>query len=344
MQIVDEIAHKAEQIMQLAQVAIEKAPDLTQLESVRVQYLGKNAELMGLRKGLGTMPETERKLVGANLNSRIQQIEAWHNAKKSELEVLALNAKLQDQALDITMSSRGTGYGSMHPVTKTRLRIEECFKGLGFTIAEGPEIEDDYHNFVALNIPEHHPARAMQDTFYFGNGRLLRTHTSPVQIREMQKGKPPFRLIATGRVYRCDYDITHTPMFHQVEGLMIEENMTLANLKAVLTQFLTTLFEQPVTIRLRSSFFPFTEPSAEVDMQCTKCKGKGCRICSNTGWLEILGCGMVHPVVLEHCSIDSERYTGWAFGMGIDRVAMLRYGINDLRMMFENDLRFLQQF
>lgn len=260
------------------------------------------------------------------------------------MQLADIEAKLARDTIDVTLPSLGQPYGGIHPVTQTRFRIEEAFKGLGFTIAEGPEIEDEYYNFVALNIPEHHPARAMQDTFYFNGGNLLRTHTSPVQIRAMKNGKPPFRLIAPGRVYRCDSDITHTPMFHQVEGLMVDENITLANLKAILTQFLQVLFEQPVKIRLRSSYFPFTEPSAEVDMQCTKCAGKGCRICSNTGWLEILGCGMVHPVVLEHCNIDSERYTGWAFGIGIDRLAMLRYNISDLRMMFENDLRFLSQF
>ncbi len=341
---VDQSVQKAELILQQAKNDIAHAIDLATLEAVRLQYLGKKAEFMALFNGLGSLPEDQRKILGSNLKTCKDSIEAMLADKKMHLEAQAMDAKLAAQAIDVTMPARGMTYGSMHPVTKTRLRIEECFRGLGFTIAEGPEIEDDYHNFVALNIPEHHPARAMQDTFYFGDGSLLRTHTSPVQIREMKKGKPPFRLIATGRVYRCDYDITHTPMFHQVEGLMVDKNITLANLKSILTEFLGTLFEQQVKIRLRGSFFPFTEPSAEVDMQCTTCQGKGCRICSNTGWLEILGCGMVHPVVLEHCGIDSEVYTGWAFGMGIDRVAMLRYGITDLRMMFENDLRFLEQF
>lgn len=332
------------EIVQRAEAEIAAAVDLAGLEALRVQYLGKKGELTAMLKNLGGLSAEERPQAGQQLNVAKDQITNAIEERRAKLQLVDLEQKLNAQAVDVTLSARGMEYGSLHPVTQTRLRMEECFKGLGFTIAEGPEIEDDYHNFVALNIPEHHPARAMQDTFYFGNGSLLRTHTSPVQIREMQKGKPPFRLIAPGRVYRCDYDITHTPMFHQVEGLMVDENITLANLKSILTEFLQTLFEQPVKIRLRSSFFPFTEPSAEVDMQCTKCGGAGCRICSNTGWLEILGCGMVHPVVLEHCNIDSERYTGWAFGMGIDRVAMLRYGIPDLRMMFENDLRFLQQF
>lgn len=341
---IDEIVQKAEQIVQQAQKDIENADNLSTLETVRVQYLGKKAEIINMRKGLGEFNEIDRRVLGTQLNSRILSLEESLNTRKQQLAIQEFDAKLSAQAIDVTLPARGMPYGSMHPVTKTRLRIEECFKRLGFTIAEGPEIEDDYHNFVALNIPEHHPARAMQDTFYFANGNLLRTHTSPVQIREMQKGKPPFRLIATGRVYRCDYDVTHTPMFHQVEGLMIDENITLANLKAILKEFLTALFEQDVKIRLRNSFFPFTEPSAEVDMQCTQCFGSGCRVCSHTGWLEILGCGMVHPVVLENCNIDSEKYSGWAFGMGIDRVAMLRYGISDLRMMFENDIRFLRQF
>jgi phenylalanyl-tRNA synthetase alpha chain len=332
------------EIVQQALTAITQTTELAALDALRVQYLGKKGELTSLLKDLGSLSAEERPQAGQTLNVAKQQITQAIDQQHEKLLQQELTAKLAAQAVDVTLPPRGLPYGGLHPVTKTRLRIEECFKGLGFTIAEGPEIEDDYHNFVALNIPEHHPARAMQDTFYFPNGKLLRTHTSPVQIRAMKNAKPPFRLIAPGRVYRCDYDITHTPMFHQVEGLMVDENITLANLKSILTQFLQTLFEQPVKIRLRSSYFPFTEPSAEVDMECTKCAGKGCRICSNTGWLEILGCGMVHPVVLEHCGIDSERYTGWAFGMGIDRVAMLRYSIPDLRMMFENDLRFLQQF
>lgn len=344
MSIVQDTATKAERIKEEALAAVKATVDLAALEAVRVHYLGKKAELVAMRKGLGALDEEQRKLCGANLNTRIELIEKAILAQKARLLDEELLSKLAAEAIDITLPARGMQVGSLHPVTKTRLRIEECFRGLGFTVAEGPEIEDDYHNFVALNIPEHHPARAMQDTFYFPDGKLLRTHTSPVQIRFMREHKPPFRLIAPGRVYRCDYDITHTPMFHQVEGLMVDENITVANLKAILTGFLQTLFEQPVEIRLRSSYFPFTEPSMEVDMQCTKCGGNGCRICKDTGWLEILGCGMVHPVVLEHCNIDSEKYTGWAFGMGIDRVAMLRYNIPDLRMMFENDVRFLQQF
>lgn len=332
------------EILQRALADITKATDINALEAVRVQYLGKKGELTSILKNLGSLSEQERPQAGQEVNNVKQQItEAWEEAA-NKLRLLILDNQLNSGEVDITLPGRGIAIGSMHPVTKTRLRIESFFKGLGFSIAEGPEIETDNYNFAALNIPEHHPARAMQDTFYFGDGKVLRTHTSPVQIRAMQAAKPPFRLIAPGRVYRCDSDITHTPMFHQVEGLMIDENINLATLKAILNEFLTVFFEQPVQIRLRSSYFPFTEPSAEVDMQCTKCNGSGCRICSNTGWLEILGCGMVHPKVLENCKIDSEKYIGWAFGMGIDRLAMLRYGIPDLRMMFENDLRFLTQF
>lgn len=336
--------HNLAEIVQRALTSIASATNLNELETIRVQYLGKKGELTGLLKNLGSLSAEERPQAGQKVNIAKEQITVALDERHAKLSLQELESKLAADTIDVTLPGRGVPYAGLHPVTQTRFRIEAAFRGLGFTVAEGPEIEDDYHNFVALNIPAHHPARAMQDTFYFGNGKLLRTHTSPVQIRTMKNSKPPFRIIATGRVYRCDSDLTHTPMFHQVEGLMIDENITLANLKAILTQFLQVLFEQPVKIRLRSSYFPFTEPSAEVDMQCTKCAGKGCRICSNTGWLEILGCGMVHPVVLEHCNIDSERYTGWAFGMGIDRLAMLRYNIPDLRMMFENDLRFLNQF
>ncbi|MEY3136549.1 MAG: hypothetical protein RL580_281, partial [Pseudomonadota bacterium] len=239
---------------------------------------------------------------------------------------------------------RGEARGAVHPVTRARLRIETLFRNAGFEVASGPEIEDDFHNFEALNIPADHPARAMHDTFYFPDGRLLRTHTSPVQIRELRKGRLPLAMIMPGRVYRCDYDMTHSPMFHQVEGLVVDENVSFANLKATLQQFLQAFFEKDLRMRLRPSYFPFTEPSAEVDMSCVFCDGAGCRVCKHTGWLEIAGCGMVHPNVFRATGIDSERYTGYAFGMGIERLAMLRYGVNDLRLFFESDLRFLRQF
>jgi phenylalanyl-tRNA synthetase alpha chain len=229
-------------------------------------------------------------------------------------------------------------------VTRTLQRIEQYFQQIGFAVAEGPEVEDSTHNFTALNIPEHHPARAMHDTFYFNAETLLRTHTSPVQVRVMEEKSPPLRVIAPGRVYRCDSDLTHTPMFHQVEGLMIDENISFTDLKGILADFLKAFFEKDLNIRFRPSYFPFTEPSAEVDIECVMCNGKGCRVCSHTGWLEVLGCGMVHPKVFEHVDIDSEKYLGLAFGMGVERLAMLRYGVNDLRLFFENDLRFLRQF
>ncbi len=245
----------------------------------------------------------------------------------------------------MTLPGRGERPGALHPVTRMRRRMEDFFQRLGFDIAEGPEVEDDFHNFEALNIPAHHPARAMHDTFYFGDGRLLRTHTSPVQVRVMQKGEPPFRIIAPGRVYRCDSDLTHTPMFHQVEGLLVDENITFADLKGTVAAFLKFIFEvDDLPVRFRPSYFPFTEPSAEVDVGCVSCGGEGCRVCSHSGWLEIMGCGMVHPKVLEHGGVDPARYSGFAFGMGIERLAMLRYGVNDLRLFFENDARFLSQF
>lgn len=333
-----------DQILQEALLAVAEAEDLSSLDAVRVAYMGKKGKVTGLLKELGALPADERPHAGQQINELKLKINLAIDERKLVLEQFALEHKLSSAAVDVTLPGRGMALGSMHPVTKIRFMLEDYFKGLGFMVVEGPEVEDDFHNFAALNIPEHHPARAMQDTFYFADGRVLRTHTSPVQIRAMRASKPPYRLIAPGRVYRCDSDVTHTPMFHQVEGLMIDENISMANLKSILTRFLQVLFEQPVKLRFRSSYFPFTEPSAEVDMQCTKCSGAGCRICKNTGWLEVLGCGMVHPKVLENCNIDSERYMGWAFGVGIDRLAMLRYNIPDLRMLFENDLRFISQF
>jgi phenylalanyl-tRNA synthetase alpha chain len=260
------------------------------------------------------------------------------------LEKEALDAKLAAEAVDVTLPGRGQATGGLHPVTMTLQRIEKLFSQLGFEVAEGPEIEDDYHNFEALNIPESHPARAMHDTFYFDNHTVLRTHTSPVQIRVMQEKKPPLRVIAPGRVYRCDSDLTHTPMFHQIEGLLVDEDVSFAQLKGILDEFLRRFFERELAVRFRPSYFPFTEPSAEADIQCVHCNGAGCRVCSHTGWLEILGCGMVHPNVFKHVDVDSEKYTGLAFGIGVERLAMLRYGVSDLRLYFENDLRFLEQF
>jgi phenylalanyl-tRNA synthetase alpha chain len=265
--------------------------------------------------------------------------------RKSLINENLINDKLSSETVDITLPGRAERSGGLHPVTLTMNRIQKMFAKLGFDVVEGPEVEDEFYNFEALNIPEHHPARAMHDTFYFNDNRLLRTHTSPVQIRVLEKQAPPVRIIAPGRVYRCDSDITHTPMFHQVEGLLVDKNVSFSDLKGTLEEFLKLFFEQDdLETRFRPSYFPFTEPSMEVDISCVMCNGGGCRVCSHTGWLEILGCGMVHPEVFRHVSIDSEAFTGYAFGLGVERLAMLRYGVNDLRLFFENDLRFLRQF
>lgn len=324
--------------------AILNASDLKILEALRVEYLGKNGHLTQLLKTLGTLPVADRPSFGQSVNDAKEMIASALEHQKECLEKEALAATLRASDWDVTLAGRGLSPGTLHPISQSITRIEEWFKQLGFSVAEGPEIEDDFHNFEALNIPSYHPARASHDTFYFPDGRLLRTHTSPVQIRAMQGKKPPFRLIAPGRVYRCDFDVTHTPMFHQIEGLVIDEGIHFGHLKGILENFLQAFFGEDLNVRFRSSYFPFTEPSAEVDIQCVACKGTGCRICSHTGWLEVLGCGMVHPNVLKNCEIDSEIYTGFAFGMGVERLTMLRHGISDLRLFFENDLRFLKQF
>lgn len=327
-----------------AQKSIEDASNLASLDQVRVQYLGKKGGLTRLMQGLGKLAPEERREAGQIINTAKQAVQQSIEARRKILEDLALAEKLTSEAIDITLPGRGQQSGGLHPITRTLQRIETLFSGMGFEIAEGPEIEDDYHNFEALNIPPSHPARAMHDTFYFDEHTVLRTHTSPVQIRVMSDKKPPLRVIAPGRVYRCDSDLTHTPMFHQVEGFLIDDKVSFADLKGILDEFLRAFFEKDFEVRFRPSYFPFTEPSAEVDIQCVMCGGEGCRVCSHTGWLEILGCGMVHPKVLAHVGIDSEIYTGFAFGMGVERLAMLRYGVNDLRLFFENDLRFLRQF
>jgi phenylalanyl-tRNA synthetase alpha chain len=326
----------------LAEIA--SSADLSALDGVRVAALGRKGELTELLKGLGKLPAGERKSAGVAINEAKERITGALDTRRAELEAAALARELAADAIDVTLPGRGQPVGGLHPVTRTRLRIEAIFRHAGFSVAEGPEVEDDFHNFEALNIPADHPARAMHDTFYFGDGRLLRTHTSPVQIRAMKLQGVPIRVIAPGPVYRRDSDVTHTPMFHQVEGLVIDQDISLANLKGVLTGFAEQFFEKPRGLRFRPSYFPFTEPSAEVDIQCVLCDGAGCRICKQTGWLEILGCGMVHPNVLTACGIDATRWQGYAFGMGIERLAMLRYAVNDLRLFFENDLRFLAQF
>jgi phenylalanyl-tRNA synthetase alpha chain len=336
--------NELDELFSQAEAQIRQATDLKILDQYRVNYLGKKGQLTEMLKNLGTLPAAERPLAGQKVNVIKQKIQVILDECLVTLKQKEIDQQLAHESIDVTLPGRGQACGSIHPVTKTRERIEALFAQMGFTMMDGPEVEDDHHNFAALNIPELHPARAMQDTFYFPDGSLLRTHMSPVQIRTMENTAPPFRIIAMGRVYRRDFDLTHTPMFHQVEGLMIDENVSFADLKGMLINFLHAFFEAEVPIRFRPSYFPFTEPSAEVDIGCLTCNSKGCRICKNTGWLEVLGCGMVHPNVFSAVGIDSERYTGWAFGAGIDRLTMLRYGITDLRALFENDLRFLRQF
>ena len=334
-----------ESLVEAALAEVAGAGDARALDDVRVRYLGKKGEISALLKSLGGLSAEERPKAGALINEAKQRVQAAIDERRQTLEEAALNEQLSAETLYVTLPGRGEQPGALHPVTRMRRRMEDFFLRLGFDIAEGPEVEDDFHNFEALNIPAHHPARAMHDTFYFGDGRLLRTHTSPVQVRVMQKGEPPFRIIAPGRVYRCDSDLTHTPMFHQVEGLLVDENITFADLKGTVAAFLKFVFEvDDLPVRFRPSYFPFTEPSAEVDVGCMTCGGEGCRVCSHSGWLEIMGCGMVHPKVLEHGGVDATRYSGFAFGMGVERLAMLRYGVNDLRLFFENDARFLSQF
>ena len=323
---------------------VNASADLNALDEVRVHVLGKKGVLTEQLKSLGALPATLRPAAGQKINEAKVAIQAAIEARRVQLETAALDAELAKGAIDVTLPGRGQERGSMHPVTRTRLRIEKIFTQAGFQVATGPEVEDDFHNFEALNIPRNHPARAMHDTFYFPDGRLLRTHTSPVQIRAMRATKPPLAVIAPGRVYRNDSDMTHTPMFHQAEGIVVGENVSFANLKAMLHTFVEQFFEQPLGMRLRPSYFPFTEPSAEVDIECVFCHGDGCRVCKQTGWLEILGCGMIHPNVLKSAGIDSEQWQGYAFGMGIERLGMLRYGVDDLRLFYESDLQFLKQF
>ena len=324
--------------------AITNSSDEKSLESLRVEYLGKKGSLTALLKNLGQLPPEERPAAGEVINVAKRAVQEAIESRRVVLVQASLNNQLASEALDVTLPGRHQSAGGLHPITITIDRITSIFSSAGYDVAEGPEIEDDYHNFEALNIPSHHPARAMHDTFYVSPGTVLRTHTSPVQVRVMENDKPPFRMICPGRVYRCDSDLTHTPMFHQVEGLLIDEKVSFADLKGTVEDFLHAFFEQEMPVRFRPSYFPFTEPSAEVDMGCVACNSKGCRICGQSGWLEIMGCGMVHPRVLEMSKIDSSKYRGFAFGMGVERLAMLRYGVSDLRTYFENDLRFLRQF
>ncbi|MDB4049373.1 phenylalanine--tRNA ligase subunit alpha [Luminiphilus sp.] len=328
-----------------ATTAIDAAEDSPALEKLRVELLGKKGRVTDLLKSLGQLEASERPQAGAEINALKQHLNGLISERKQLLQSAALAEQLTSERLDVTLPGRGEQTGSLHPITRTIERMTVFFATLGFDVVEGPEIEDDYHNFEALNIPAHHPARAMHDTFYVDDNHVLRTHTSGVQVRTMERLAPPIRVICPGRVYRCDSDLTHSPMFHQVEGLLVDKNVSFGQLKGIIQRFLHAFFEQEdLAVRFRPSYFPFTEPSAEVDIQCVKCAGKGCRICSGTGWLEVMGCGMVHPRVLEMSGIDGEQFPGFAFGMGVERLAMLRYGIGDLRLNFENDLRFLSQF
>ncbi len=328
-----------------ARTAIAESKDLRALDDIRVQFLGKKGTLTAQLKSLGALPADERPAAGAAINEAKQTLQSWLDARGSALRSEQMRAALDSEAVDVTLPGRRQSSGGLHPVSQALERMEQIFAAAGYAVVDGPEIEDDYHNFEALNIPAHHPARAMHDTFYLDNGLVLRTHTSPVQVRVMENQTPPIRIVCPGRVYRRDYvDATHSPMFHQLEGLVIDEGISFADLKGTVIEFLQRFFEQPLGVRFRPSYFPFTEPSAEVDVECVHCAGSGCRSCGQSGWLEVMGCGMVHPNVLDMSGIDSERYTGFAFGFGVDRLAMLLYRVEDLRSFFENDLRFLRQF
>jgi phenylalanyl-tRNA synthetase alpha chain len=333
-----------EETLAQALQAIAAATELNQLDQVRVDYLGKKGFFTLQMKELGALDPEQRRSVGQVINTAKNEFQQQLEQKKTALETIALEQRLASESVDVTLPGRGQAVAGLHPVTLTLRRINKIFASVGFNVVEGPEIEDDYHNFGALNIPVHHPARAMHDTFYFDAHTVLRTHTSPVQIRVMESEKPPLKVIAPGRVYRCDSDLTHSPMFHQVEGFLVDTDVSFSDLKGVIYEFLRAFFEKDIQVRFRPSYFPFTEPSAEVDIECVICGGEGCRVCSHTGWLEVMGCGMIHPEVFKSVGIDNEQYSGFAFGMGVERLAMLRYGINDLRLFFENDLKFLQQF
>jgi phenylalanyl-tRNA synthetase alpha chain len=335
---------RVDAILEEARGAAVAARSAAELEQLRVRFLGRQGELTQLLRSLGKLPPDERPLVGAAANEAKRELEALLDARLAEARDAERARERRQQRLDLTLPGRRPPLGAVHPLTRIHDEIVTIFVGLGFSVAEGPEIETDYYNFEALNFPPDHPARDMQDTFFLSVDRLLRTHTSPVQIRTMQAQRPPVRIICPGTVYRRDADITHSPMFTQVEGLAVDRHVTMADLKGTLELFAREMFGPRSRIRFRPSFFPFTEPSAEVDVICFLCGGEGCRVCKQSGWLEILGSGMVHPRVLRNVGYDPEEVTGWAFGMGIERIAMLKYGIDDIRLFFENDLRFLRQF
>jgi phenylalanyl-tRNA synthetase alpha chain len=335
---------ETETLLAQALQEIEHSRDELSLDGLRVKYLGKKGIFTSLLKSLGDLEVEKRPGAGQAINLAKRELQDGIASRKKLLLQESLNAKLSSEKIDVTLPGRRQSAGGLHPITITIDRITEIFSSAGYEVVVGPEIEDEYHNFEALNIPSHHPARAMHDTFYVQPGTVLRTHTSPVQVRVMEGGSPPFRMICPGRVYRCDSDLTHTPMFHQVEGLLVDEKITFADLKGTVEDFLHAFFEEDMPVRFRPSYFPFTEPSAEADMGCVSCGGKGCRICGHTGWLEVMGCGMVHPRVLKLSGVDTSKCNGFAFGMGVERLAMLRYNVSDLRTYFENDMRFLKQF
>ncbi|NCP78018.1 MAG: phenylalanine--tRNA ligase subunit alpha [Desulfuromonadales bacterium] len=333
-----------QQLEKDAIAALAGADSSSALQDIRVRFLGKKGAVTEIMKGMRELPAAERPLIGALINQLKDRLEGAFAEVAERLGQEALVARLAGEKIDVSLPGRPTFVGSKHPVTLVSEEISRIFVSLGFSVEQGPEIEQDFYNFEALNIPKDHPARDMQDTFYINDEVVLRTHTSPVQIRSMLKQNPPVRVIAPGTVYRRDSDITHSPMFHQIEGFLVDRQVTFADLKGILTHFLTRFFGTDLGVRFRPSFFPFTEPSAEVDIACVICGGKGCRVCKNTGWLEILGCGMIDPEVFKSVHYDSENYSGFAFGMGLERIAMLKYGVSDLRLFFENDLRFLRQF
>jgi phenylalanyl-tRNA synthetase alpha chain len=338
------VKDQIEELRQKALSRLDEAKTTVELEELRVKILGKKGELTGILRGISKLPVSDRPRIGELANQVRDKINTALSKRTQELKEVALERELEEEKIDITLPGRPFPVGTRHPLNQVLDEIKEIFIGLGYQVVEGPQIETDYYNFEALNVPADHPARDMQDTFYLPDGYLLRTQTSPVQVRTMERQQPPVRIIAPGAVYRCDADITHSPMFHQVEGLLVDRGITFADLKGTLEHFLHQLFGKKRGVRFRPSYFPFTEPSAEVDISCLMCGGEGCRVCKGTGWLEILGSGMVHPRVLEHVNYDPDEVGGFAFGMGVERIAMLLYGIGDIRLFFENDLRFLRQF
>ncbi len=331
-------------LKQNAVTEIEASKNLQEIEDLRIRYLGKKGELTAVLAGVGALANDQRPIIGKLSNEVKEAINEALSRRKTILENIEIAEKIKSESIDITLPGRRVKYGGEHILTKTMRDMEQIFIEIGYDVAEGPDIEDEFHNFEALNIPPDHPARDMQDTFYISDGRVLRTHTSPVQIRLMENQKPPIKAIMPGRVFRCDADVTHSPVFHQVEGLLVGENITFADLKGTLEYFLHQMFGKERKVRFRNSFFPFTEPSAEVDVECFFCGGKGCNLCKNTGWIEILGAGMVDPNVFKAVNLNPEKYTGFAFGIGVERIAMLKYGINDIRLFYQSDLRFLRQF